>query len=75
MNMAKGSYGIYATHIGYLTENQLISTKLFKEMAHFIRLNNIKPVIGKEFRFDQIPDAHQYMESRNSYGKIVIKVI
>ncbi len=74
MNMAKGSYGIFATHIGYLTENKMISETLFEEMKQFVLKNNIKPVIGKVYDFDEIPKAHEFMQSRKSHGKIVVKI-
>lgn len=72
MQMAKASYSIGATHIGYLTDNPEISQALWKELMAFVLKHQIKPVIGKEFSFESLPDAHAYMESRNSVGKVVI---
>lgn len=74
MNMAKGSHGIFATHIGYLTENVILSVELFKEIRSFSVKNGLKPVVGAEYSFDQIPEAHSFMQSRKSHGKIVIKL-
>ena len=74
MNMAKGSYGIAATHIGYLTEKPEIAQSVWAEMLDFVLSHDIKPVIGKEFSFDQLPKAHSYMESRQNVGKVIINV-
>jgi NADPH:quinone reductase-like Zn-dependent oxidoreductase len=34
----------------------------------------LKPVIAKTFPFDQIVDAHRFMESNEQIGKIVVIV-
>ncbi len=72
MDMAKGSFGIAATHIGYLTEKPEIAQSVYKELVSFVHTHGIKPVIGKEFAFNELPQAHAFMESRKSVGKIVV---
>jgi NADPH:quinone reductase-like Zn-dependent oxidoreductase len=32
------------------------------------------PVVDKTFPFDQIVEAHKYLESNNQFGKIVVTV-
>ncbi len=34
--------------------------------------NALRPVIGKTFPFEQIVDAHRYLESNEQFGKIVV---
>jgi len=34
----------------------------------------IKPVIDKVFKLEQVSDAHRFMESNDSIGKIVLTV-
>ena len=34
----------------------------------------LKPIIDKVFAFDQIVDAHRYLESNQQFGKIVVTV-
>lgn len=34
----------------------------------------LKPVLDKEFSFDEIQKAHQYMEANNQIGKIIVRV-
>ncbi len=74
MEMAKGSYGVMATHIGYLTGMPQVATETVQEMLAFIDKHNIRPVVGKTFSFDQLPEAHDWIESRESFGKVVIKL-
>ena len=72
--MAIGSNGILATHIGYLIKNRELSMQLWKELSSFTIEHKIKPVVSHVFDFDQLPQAHAYIESRKSYGKVVVKV-
>lgn len=74
MGMAKRSQGIFASHIGYLTEKEQETVAVWKELKTFIDTNDLKPVVGKVFNFYQLPEAHAFMESRKSYGKIVVKL-
>lgn len=39
-----------------------------------LRCGKLKPVIDKTFRFDEIADAHRYMEANGQVGKIVVTV-
>ena len=32
----------------------------------------LKPVIGKVFPFDQMVEAHRYLQTRKSVGKVVV---
>ena len=72
--MAVASNGILATHIGYLIKDRKLSMQLWKELSSFCIQHKIKPVVSHVFDFEQLPQAHDYIESRKSYGKVVVKV-
>lgn len=72
MDMAKRSLGMYATHIGYLIENPSLVQENFYALADFVKEHGIRPVVGKEFGFSQVREAHEFIESRQSYGKVVL---
>ena len=74
MKMAQNSYGILASHIGYLIERPDIVKKNWEELTQYVKKYGIKPVISKVFNFEDLPEAHHYIESRESYGKVLIKV-
>ncbi|MEQ8881085.1 MAG: zinc-binding dehydrogenase [Cyclobacteriaceae bacterium] len=73
MDMAKKSIGIFATHIGYLTGREEVAKQVVQEMYDFVAKHELKPLVGKTFAFDQMAEAHAYMESRKSVGKIIVK--
>ena len=50
------------------------SRQSFRHMLLAIEHNGIKPVIDKEFDFEQAKDAYRYLESQKHVGKVVINV-
>ncbi|MEQ9467299.1 MAG: zinc-binding dehydrogenase [Ekhidna sp.] len=74
MKMAMESKGIFASHIGYLTTNEELTSEIWEELSAFTSKNNLKPIVGKVFKFSELPMAHSFMESRDSVGKIVIRL-
>ncbi|MCS6805423.1 MAG: NADPH:quinone oxidoreductase family protein [Acidobacteriota bacterium] len=44
------------------------------ELLGMIRGTSIRPIIGHTFALDQAADAHRLIESRESFGKIVLRV-
>jgi NADPH:quinone reductase-like Zn-dependent oxidoreductase len=34
----------------------------------------LRPVIAKTFRFDQIVEAHRFLESNQQFGKIIVTI-
>ena len=72
--LAESSTGLLATHIGYLVNNESLLREVWDELVSFTIKHGIKPIIGHRFEFDDLSKAHELMESRNSYGKIIISL-
>ena len=61
------------THIGYLLDDPRLAT-LWSALVAFVSTHGIRPLVGATFSFDQMPQAHRLMESRQSVGKIVVRM-
>lgn len=72
--MAVQSCGVLATHVGYLLPERERMAKIWSDLVGFAQHHRIRPVIGSAFAFDRMADAHAFMESRRSMGKIVVDV-
>ena len=46
----------------------------FEALNAFLAEHPIKPVIDKEFKFDEAPAAYAYMDSSTLFGKVVIRM-
>ena len=74
MDMSKRVYSMMAFHLGYLMKDEAIIDRIIQGSSEFVIKHNLRPVVGQTFSFDEIPKAHELMESRKSMGKIVITV-
>jgi len=72
--MAENSYGVMASHLGYQLEDTPRLLNTWQELTTFVNNHQIRPVVGTTFPFNDIAKAHQLMESRQSFGKIVVKI-
>ena len=50
------------------------SVAMFEEMNRAITINQIHPVIDRTFKFDEAPQAYEYLISQKHLGKVVIQV-
>jgi len=48
------------------------SRAAFGNLCNFLVEHRIQPVIDKQFRFEQLPEALRCMEAGHHFGKIVV---
>jgi NADPH2:quinone reductase len=69
---AVSSTGLLATHIGYLLPDEDRLLSIWAAMTGFTREHALRPVVGSTWDFEELPEAHRFMESRASVGKLVV---
>lgn len=74
LKAAVASTGVMATHIGYLLPDEERLLRLWSELTDFTRAHGLRPVVGRTFGFEELPEAHRFMESRASVGKLVVRM-
>ncbi len=72
--MSHRAIGIFSAHLGYLLKNPDRISSTYMELRDFVRQHDIHPVVGKIFPLEQVAEAHRWIESRQSTGKILLKV-
>lgn len=73
-SLAPGSHGFMGTHIGYLLADPPRLARVWGELMAFVAAHGVRPLVGATFSFDQMAEAHRLIESRQSVGKIVVRV-
>lgn len=68
------SLGFFATHLGYLLADPPRMLGVWEELTRFVGTHDIRPEVGHVLPASRIADAHRLMESRESYGKIVLRM-
>jgi len=51
----------------------MILKRCMQNVAELIRTGELKPHVGGEYKVDQLGAAHDFLESRKSIGKVVVK--
>ncbi|MFQ5637968.1 MAG: zinc-binding alcohol dehydrogenase family protein [bacterium] len=72
-SLAIASNGIMATHLGFLLKDTEKTIAIFERLKQFVTDNQIRPIIGKTFPFEQASAAHAFIESRKSVGKVLLR--
>ena len=72
MDSAVRSTGVLATHIGYLISEEERLRAVWEALTDFVLEHDLRPVVGRTFPFEELPEAHRFMESRASVGKLVV---
>ena len=75
MERARKSSGVFATHIGYLTGDRIIAAQAWSDLSSFVRQHQLKPVVGSVFDFDELCEAHAWVESRKNVGKTIVRIL
>jgi NADPH2:quinone reductase len=74
MKLAQKSGAIMATHLGYLLDDPKLMMQIFLELRTFVESHNIHPIVGKIFPLEEVAEAHRWIESRLSVGKVLLKI-
>jgi synaptic vesicle membrane protein VAT-1 len=72
-DMLLRSYGVMSFHVGRLLDAGLVEPH-WRELVGFTEEHRIRPVVGQQFAFDQIADAHRALEEKRNIGKVVVHV-
>lgn len=72
--MLMRSIGISSSHVGYLLPHADRVRSLWDDLVSFVRSHGIRPQVGHVLPFQDMAEAHRLIESRESYGKVVVRL-
>jgi NADPH2:quinone reductase len=73
--LARKSISVMSSHLGYLLDSEPGKmSQLYDELRGFILEHGIRPVVNRIFDLEQAAQAHEYIESRQSSGKVLLKI-
>jgi len=70
-DMLRRSYGVMSFHVGWLLDSGIVLPQ-WQDLVRFVEEHDIRPVVGQQFAFEQIADAHRALEERKNVGKVVV---
>lgn len=72
-DMLKRSYGVMSFHVGWLLDAGVILPQ-WRELVRFTEEHRMEPLVGEEFRFEQMAEAHRVLEERRNIGKVIVRL-
>ncbi|MGH7891356.1 MAG: zinc-binding dehydrogenase, partial [Thermodesulfobacteriota bacterium] len=73
--LARKSISVMSSHLGYLLDSEPGKmSQLYDELRGFVLEHGIRPVVNSIFDLEEAPQAHEYIESRQSSGKVLLKI-
>jgi NADPH2:quinone reductase len=72
--MYRGSTGLLSTHLGYLLENHELMHRVWGDLVAHAVERGLRPVVGHVLPFEDVAEAHRLLESRRTYGKVVLRL-
>ena len=68
---SKAMIGVNMLHVA--DDRPEVLSRTMKAVVELWKAGEIKPVVGAEFKANQLAEAHEFVESRKSMGKVAIK--
>lgn len=73
--LARKSISVMSSHLGYLLDREPEKmSRLYGELRGFVLEHGIRPVVNRVFDLEEARQAHEYIESRKSEGKVLLKI-
>jgi len=73
-SLLSANKGIFGFNLGLLTDKDDYFREAVSELLPWHGRGVLKTLIGKVFPFEEIVEAHRYLQARESVGKVVVKV-
>ena len=74
VGLISNSRSLMTTNLLYVGDQRPeVLERVLQQVVHYTKEGIFKPTVGGEFSIDQLGDAHAFLESRASMGKIIIK--
>ncbi len=64
--------GVFGFNLGHLFDEREKVRDWMTSILAGVEEGWVRPYVGKTFRFDQVAEAHKYMESRGNAGKVIL---
>lgn len=66
------NHGVFGVNLGHLWDVGPKLRRMLGQIAERVEAGDFAPVVDKTFSFDEAPAAHQYIQDRKNFGKVVL---
>ena len=72
MGLLNHNRGVFGLNLGHLWHEQQKVASWGLEILKWVEGGIIKPHVDREFKFSEVAAAHQYIEDRKDFGKVIL---
>jgi NADPH:quinone reductase-like Zn-dependent oxidoreductase len=72
LSLLDKNHGVFGVNLGHLWHEPKKSRVWFENLMKGVEEGWINPHVDKVFSFDQVGDAHTYIEDRKNIGKVIL---
>lgn len=73
-SLMSANKGIFGFNLGTLTGKESYFGEAAREILRYHEEGFLRPVVGRKFPFEEIVEAHAFLQTRQSTGKVVVTV-
>lgn len=73
-SLLSANKGIFGFNLGLLTDKDEYFRQAVTELLRWQARGVLKTLIGRVFSFDEIVEAHRFLQGRESVGKVVVRI-
>jgi NADPH:quinone reductase-like Zn-dependent oxidoreductase len=73
-SLLSANKGIFGFNLGLLTDKDGYFRQAVTELLRWQARGVLKTLIGRVFSFDEIVEAHRFLQGRESVGKVVVRI-
>ena len=74
LTLVQRSIGVHMLNIMNLWDDQRVFLSAATALGDGIRAGHYEPVIDRVFDFNDVAEAHRFLESRKNVGKVILKI-
>jgi NADPH:quinone reductase-like Zn-dependent oxidoreductase len=73
VSLMNDNRGVFGLNLGHLWEEAAVIRAIFQEIVDLVHDGIFAPVVDRAYAFDEAGEAHAYIQSRASFGKVVLR--
>jgi NADPH:quinone reductase-like Zn-dependent oxidoreductase len=73
-SLLSANKGIFGFNLGLLTDKDAYFREAVTDLLRWHARGVLKTLIGRVFSFDEIVEAHRFLQGRESVGKVVVRI-